>query len=217
MSPSASVVIVNYGTPRLTRAAMWSVRSHYPDLEVVVVDNASPDGSAEMLEAAARDIGRATLHRLDHNAHHGPGMDYGIRAVESDWVILLDSDCLICRRGAVEALLEAAVSEGAYMAGRLHWVDDDGFDGGRTPYVHPHFALVHRATYLSLPPFGRHGAPCLHNERAAVDRSLRLVHVPVDQWSLHIGQGTVSRYGYGLPMQSRLRQLRRTVRRLVGL
>jgi hypothetical protein len=64
--------------------------------------------------------------------------------------------------------------------------------------------LLRRRTYLTLPPFRRHGAPCLHNMRAAVAAGLRLAHVPVEEYVQHEGRGTAGRYGYGLGWKGKL-------------
>ena len=210
-----TAIVVNYGTPDLTRATVWALRSFYPELRILVVENASPDGSAGKLAVLAAEVGATEILQQRANIHHGPAMDLAVRRVETEWALLVDSDCVVYRDGAVEALLEAAINGGAYMAGRLHYIDVDGFEGGPHPYVHPHFALVRRDAYLLLPPFERHGAPCARNERASVQAGLRLVHVPVNEWVLHLGEGTVRRYGYRLPATSRLRYLRRTARRIL--
>jgi hypothetical protein len=94
-------------------------------------------------------------------------------------------------------------------------VDTDGFESSApdaAPYVHPHCALVDVATYLELPPFERHGAPCLRTMQAAHARGLEVADVSVADWSYHIGRGTVERYGYALGWRSRLAQLKRRIR-----
>jgi len=208
-----TAVIVNYGTPDLTRAAAWSLRSHYPALPVLLVDNASPDDSRVRLEALVEELGAASLLTPGANLHHGPGLDVAIRQATTDWVLTVDSDCVLYRGGVLERMLDTARAQDAYMVGRLHRVDDDGFDGGPHPYVHPKFALVDRAAYATLPPFEKHGAPCLANERAAAQRGLALADFPVSDWVLHLGEGTVRRYGYGLGIRSRLSRLKRLLRR----
>jgi len=65
------VVTVSYNTRELTALLLWSLRRivNWPDLEIVVVDNGSADGSAELLAEAAR----AGICVLLANDVSGPG------------------------------------------------------------------------------------------------------------------------------------------------
>ena len=53
-----SVIIINYNTFDLTKAALESIFLHTKELcyEVILVDNASPDGSGERLRELFEDI-----------------------------------------------------------------------------------------------------------------------------------------------------------------
>jgi GT2 family glycosyltransferase len=52
MRARAAIVIVGYNTRDLLRPCLTSRRAHAPDYPVVVVDNASTDGSAAMVTKA---------------------------------------------------------------------------------------------------------------------------------------------------------------------
>ncbi len=212
-------IVVNYSTVDLTRRAVWSLRSVYPDLHITIVDNGSPDGSADALSLEFGADQRVTVAGISVNLHHGPAMDHGIRRTEAPWVLLFDSDCIAYRRGFLEGMLNSAERHGAYLVGSVVYVDRHGFnvaaaDRGGTKYVHPHCALVNRATYLTLPPFDKHGAPCLTNVLGAAERSLVLVDFPVSDYVYHMGRGTVERHGYGLGARSVLASLGRRLGRL---
>lgn len=210
-----TALIVNYGTPDLTRAAVWSLRSLYPRLPITVVDNGSPDDSRERLSALAGEVGGVMLLTPAENLHHGPGLDHAIRRTVTPWVLTFDSDCIAYRGGFLEGMHAVAAGDAnAYMVGQMHRVDDDGFDApAGHAYVHPKCALVRRDAYPLLPPFERHGAPCLANEREAVRQGLVLAPYPVRDYVHHIGEGTVRRYGYRLGAAGRLAKMRRLLRR----
>lgn len=213
-------VIVNYGTPDLTHAAVWSLRSHYPGLRIAVVENASPDDSAARLRPLTREAAPLDLLEPGRNLHHGPGLDHGLRHLDAPWTLLFDSDCIAFRGGFLEAMLADAEANNAYMIGQAHRVNARGFDlpaGSREQahrYVHPKCALVRTETYRTLPPFEKHGAPCLTNEIAAAGRGLPLLDFPVNDFVYHLGEGTVSRYGYGLGARSLLDRLRHLAARI---
>jgi hypothetical protein len=71
---SAAALIVSYNTRELTAFLLWSLRTivSWPELEIVVVDNGSRDGSAQLLAEAGRG-GVCTLLANHDNRHHGPG------------------------------------------------------------------------------------------------------------------------------------------------
>lgn len=207
---SVTAVVINFQTPDLTRRAVASLRRWYPDLPLLLIDNGSKDDSSTRLHAlAGESTATTTLLRNSRNLHHGPAMDQALHCLSTDEVFFLDSDCVIVKEGILERLLEALHSDGrAYAAGKRIFMNSRGFDvapGPRAhPYIRPICMLLRRRTYLTLPPFRRHGAPCLHNMRAAVAAGLRLAHVPVEEYVQHEGRGTAGRYGYGLGWKGKL-------------
>jgi hypothetical protein len=89
-----------------------------------------------------------------------------------------------------------------YAAGKRITMNRRGFDLPEGsighPYLRPICLLVRRDLYLTLPPFERHGAPCLRNMIAASQRGYALLHFPVEEYILHEGRGTAYRHGYRL-------------------
>lgn len=216
MPSSITACIVHHNTPRLLRAAVWSLRSLYRELPIVVVESGSRPEHRAAVERLAAEIDGLSLLRHARNVHHGPGLDAAIRSVQTPRVLLFDSDCLAFRAGFIEQMGSLAQAEDAYMVGERMTVDAHGFNVERgLPYIHPKCALLDRERYLELPPFGRHGAPCLANEIAAAERGWALVHFPVDEYVFHLGQGTVREHGYRLGWRSRGRMLMRRLRALV--
>ena len=88
--PDLSVVIVNYNTRDLLRNCLRSLRaSQGPTLEIIVVDNASSDGSAEMVRA---DFAEVQLLPQSLNTWFCAGNNIGIRAAKADTILLLNPD-----------------------------------------------------------------------------------------------------------------------------
>ncbi len=89
---SASVVIPNWNGRDLLEKYLPSVlealRGH-PNNEVIVVDNGSSDGSAELVRARFPEV---RLLALDRNLGFGGGSNLGFREAKNDIVVLLNSD-----------------------------------------------------------------------------------------------------------------------------
>lgn len=100
----ASIIIVNWNTRELLSRCLASIYAHPParDLEVIVVDNASSDGSAAMIR---EDFPQVTLLVNEHNAGFAAANNRGIRQSSGTSVLLLNSDTEV-RAGALETLLQ---------------------------------------------------------------------------------------------------------------
>jgi glycosyltransferase involved in cell wall biosynthesis len=207
---AVTAVVINFRTADLTRRAVESFRSFYPSLPLLLIDNGSGDESRRTLEQLRdRAPGSTTLILNESNRHHGPGMDQALRCIRTPFVLFLDSDCEVLRGGFAEAMLARAGEDSRnYIVGKKIFMNDRGFDVQEQPgahaYIRPICMLVRREVYLQLPPFERHGAPCLANMRAAQASGFELIHFPVEDFVRHEGRGTASRHGYRLGWRGRL-------------
>lgn len=96
--------MVNYNTKDLTLDAVTSVFSSVQDpdfvVEVIVVDNASVDGSAEAIRARFPDI---CVVRSEENIGFGRGNNLGATHATGNALFLLNTDTIV-RPGAIETL-----------------------------------------------------------------------------------------------------------------
>lgn len=215
-----SAVIVHFRTFELTQMAVWSLKSHYPDMDLVVVENNSSDGSLDKLLQLADTVDNVSILPMDKHVHHGPGMNAGILKCHNEWVLICDSDCIVYRPGVIETMF-SKISDNTYMVGEMHKLDKNGFfaDSRTDPvinYIHPHFALVRKNLYTKLPPFEKHGAPCLNNEIQARNMGFDLIDFPVVKYVYHIERGTVDKFGYGLGIAGQKLKINKFLNRISG-
>jgi GT2 family glycosyltransferase len=99
-----SIIIVNWNTRDITRDCLRSIREHVTSLtyEVIVVDNASSDGSAEMICDEFPDV---RLIANDDNLGFGRANNQAMRVARGEYFFLLNSDTVILD-GAVERLID---------------------------------------------------------------------------------------------------------------
>ncbi len=94
MAHDLSIVIVSWNTQRLLRDCLRSAVQGADglDREIIVVDNASTDGSPEMVAREFPDV-RLICNRA--NVGFGAANNQGIRASGGDYVVLLNSDTVV--------------------------------------------------------------------------------------------------------------------------
>jgi GT2 family glycosyltransferase len=96
-----AVAIVNWNTRDLLRACLQSAAVEAP-AEMVVVDNGSSDGSAEMVE---REFPGVMLEVDRANPGYGAASNRALRRCRAEYVLLLNSDTIL-RPGALAALTD---------------------------------------------------------------------------------------------------------------
>jgi len=110
-----AVVILNFRTAGLAVNCLRSIEpdaANISDLRVVVVDNASGDGSAQSIASAVRDYGWsswASVMAMDRNCGYAAGNNVGIRLALRDanppeFVLVLNPDTVV-HSGALGRLL----------------------------------------------------------------------------------------------------------------
>jgi hypothetical protein len=94
MTADVAVVIVSYNTAGLLRKCLASLESERVDVDqqVIVVDNASVDGSADVVAA---EFGGAELIRSDRNLGFAGGVNVGASAADARYILLLNPDTVI--------------------------------------------------------------------------------------------------------------------------
>ncbi|MGI8420347.1 MAG: glycosyltransferase family 2 protein [Candidatus Levyibacteriota bacterium] len=98
-----SIVIVNYNTKKLTLESIESIEKNYPaevgsgEYEVIVTDNASPDGSYEAFKAYATKTKIKSFHAIDNGGNIGfaAGNNKGISYTTGRYILFLNPDTVV--------------------------------------------------------------------------------------------------------------------------
>lgn len=99
-----SVTLVTYNSGRFIKKCLESVLAQkYPDLELIVIDNASTDGTVDILEQFD---GRCRIVYNDENIGFAAAQNQAIAISGGDWVLTLNPDVLLLP-GFIQQLVEA--------------------------------------------------------------------------------------------------------------
>ncbi len=203
------IVVANFNTRRLIAQLVFSLyrllgRSEFAQL--MVVDNASTDGSRELLNAL-RDAGLIHLIRNRSQRYHGPALTQGISWLARrqrnvgeldrlDYVWVLDSDVIVLRPDAVRDALEVFKHSGAAAVGQK--MGDPAYNRllrHNQEMLDPCSLMLDPARIWRqpIPPFLEDGAPATALQVGADERGLRLVGFPFieDGYLIHLGRGTL--------------------------
>lgn len=105
MSINVSVIMVNYNTLKLTKEAIDSVIQKTENLsyEIILIDNASSDGSVEFFEKEYKD--KIIFIKNNKNIGFGRANNKGINIARGKYVFLLNTDTLLINN-AIKILFE---------------------------------------------------------------------------------------------------------------
>lgn len=135
LDDGVTVIIVSWNTRQVTSDVLTAVQAlSPPGTQVLVVDNASSDGSRDML---ARRSGIRTM-LLRANAGHGVALDLALHATTTRIAVTLDSDAVPLRSDWLEPAVAPVRSGAAVLAGSRSSRD----------FVHPMYLAVDTATFV---------------------------------------------------------------------
>lgn len=86
---SCSVIILNWNGTKMLRRYLPSVVKYTPDAKVIVADNGSSDNSIDVVRT---EFSSVEIIRLERNYGFAEGYNRAIEQVDTDYVVLLNSD-----------------------------------------------------------------------------------------------------------------------------
>jgi len=106
--PLVSVVSVQYGHPEVTLEMIQSLKKiSYPNIEIIIVDNASPDGNPDIVKEEYPDI---IYIKSDKNLGFAGGNNLGFNVAKGKYILMLNNDTEV-EAGFLEPLVEKMESD----------------------------------------------------------------------------------------------------------
>ncbi len=91
--PSVSIIVVNFNGKKLLKPCLKSLlTTNYPNFEIIVVDNASTDGSVESIKKLFGSCPYVKIVENRENLGHAEGCNIGARVAKGRYLVFLDSD-----------------------------------------------------------------------------------------------------------------------------
>jgi hypothetical protein len=101
--PLVSIVTINYNQSKITLELLNSLRNiTYPNIEIIVVDNASPNDKPDILKTEHPDI---MLIKSEKNIGFAGGNNLGVRVSKGDYLLFINNDTEV-ERGFLEPMVK---------------------------------------------------------------------------------------------------------------
>jgi GT2 family glycosyltransferase len=144
-----SIVIPTFDTAPMTLRCCQAVLGSMPaSCEVIVVDDGSSDGTAELL---AREAAGVQIARLESNRGFAAAANRGVAAARGRIILLLNSDAIV-EANALRAFVAAFDDDERLGVAGASLLNDDGtpqWSGGRTPTLLWMIGVVSGAGHLA--------------------------------------------------------------------
>lgn len=123
------MIIANYNYEKFVGAAIESVLSQDEDVQIIVVDDASTDNSADVI---SQYVDRVHTILLKENRGQGGGLNVGFEVATGALVMFLDADDFLIP-GAAKTILSNYRPDVSIYHYRMHYGDEEGATFGVYP------------------------------------------------------------------------------------
>ena len=127
-APAVSVIIPVRNSGRYFQECLDSVtRQTLHNIEIIIIDDASTDGSDAVAEAYATQDSRITIIHHDESTGAGPARNDGMAIARGEYIAFMDSDDLYPSANILEILYNKAIEQNAIICGgSLYKINADG-------------------------------------------------------------------------------------------
>lgn len=114
--PKVSIIIPFYGVEAFIEDCIkGALQQDYPNLEIIFVDDQSPDGAREIVERYMGKDERISLITHEINQGLGPARNTGVKHASGEYLFFLDSDDYFATPRAITTLVREARSSGCHV------------------------------------------------------------------------------------------------------
>ncbi len=119
--PDLSIVIVSFNTKRITVDCLSSIFESLQgsplEVEVIVVDNNSKDGSLDELRRMKKNHPNINLIENKENTGFGKANNQGVQLAKSEYILLLNSDTIVLEKGIEKLALWYKENQSVFQFG----------------------------------------------------------------------------------------------------
>lgn len=150
-----SIIVPVYNVERYLGKCLDSLcRQTYTNIEIVVVDDGSPDRSGEIIKNYQR-IDNRIKYIKRKNGGLGAARNTGIKESSGEFICFVDSDDWVSPN-YVERFVETTEADGSdVVISNIRYVFEDGKEKSRTPRIFEH-SIVNNREALALEFIGTH-------------------------------------------------------------
>jgi glycosyltransferase involved in cell wall biosynthesis len=136
---AVDVVMLTKNSERLLNACLKSVYENVPVNRLIVIDAFSIDNTLEIFDEFDRSYGNIKI--ITEKSSRGKARERGIRAVETEWFMFVDSDVILCKDwfkkasryirkdvGAIWGIDIPGDVKSKFMKKMLQWIEARTFD-----------------------------------------------------------------------------------------
>lgn len=195
--PRLALITVNFSTTRYLKMLLLTLsqQEHLGLLHrIVIVDNASLDGGAELVDRLAARIPRLQAVHRRHWLGHGPGLRAGIRALDAadstedrpvNAVVFCDTDVVFRSPSVLMALAGVLIEHRPALIGEVRSGTNEA------PDIQASFLVVRRDVLRrrDIAPPVHHGSPTYPLQRSVAAAGLTIVDLPTYRNGLLLHRG----------------------------
>lgn len=124
--PLVSVIICAYNAAPFVGTALRSVlNQNYPNVEIISIDDGSPDHTFQQMRQLAAENPRINAHRFSNNGAYA-SRNIGLRLAKGDFITFLDADDIMLPHRISSQLAALEHSGAAATVSRLIRISEDG-------------------------------------------------------------------------------------------
>ncbi len=94
MTGQVAAAVVAYDDGLVLERCLRSLRDSF-DGPIVIVDNASSDGTADIAHELAKELGNLSVIRADHNGGYAAGVNLARAAIDTEFLAVMNADCVV--------------------------------------------------------------------------------------------------------------------------